>query len=67
MPKIKSDKQGLHKGPNLFVPAASRGMGKGAPEGAPSSHRLFAECRPPVSGALLSHGLSPQYHRREAA
>ena len=23
--------------------------------------------RPPVSGALLSHGLTPQYHRRSAA
>ena len=22
-----------------------------------------ARCRPPVSGALLSHGLTPQYHR----
>ena len=25
------------------------------------------ESRPPVSGALLSHGLTPQYHRRGAA
>ena len=58
------------KGLSAKAPKLIRGVprhGKGAPEGAPSSHRLFAECRPPVSGALLSHGLSPQYHRREAA
>ena len=25
---------------------------------------LMTKRRPPVSGALLSHGLTPQYHRR---
>ena len=29
--------------------------------------RQEVESRPPVSGALLSHGLPPQYHRRGAA
>ena len=35
----------------------------------PSLSRLWkkGESRPPVSGALLSHGLPPQYHRRGAA
>ena len=28
---------------------------------------IRVERRPPVSGALLSHGLAPQYHRRSAA
>ena len=28
---------------------------------------IRVERRPPVSGALLSHGLTPQYHRRSAA
>ncbi len=35
----------------------------------PSLSRLWTqgESSPPVSGALLSHGLPPQYHRRGAA
>ena len=31
------------------------------------ARRKRVERRPPVSGALLSHGLTPQYHRRSAA
>ena len=31
------------------------------------ARRMRVERRPPVSGALLSHGLTPQYHRRSAA
>ena len=33
----------------------------------PDSPPQGGESRPPVSGALLSHGLPPQYHRRGAA
>ena len=41
---------------------------KGSPEGTPRAlPREKRESRPPVSGALLSHGLPPQYHRRGAA
>ena len=47
------------------------GMKKGgARAGSPSTARagrIPRERRPPVSGALLSHGLTPQYHRRSAA
>ena len=45
----------------------------GAAEGDPPrrprarARRMRVERRPPVSGALLSHGLTPQYHRRSAA
>ena len=46
----------------------------GAAEGVPPPRRprararqIRVERRPPVSGALLSHGLTPQYHRRSAA
>ena len=31
------------------------------------ARQMRVERRPPVSGALLSHGLTPQYHRRSAA
>ena len=33
----------------------------------PSSISMTARCRPPVSGALASHGLTPQYSRRDGA
>ena len=33
----------------------------------PSPFSLTARCRPPVSGALASHGLTPQYSRRDGA
>ena len=45
----------------------------GAAEGVPPrrprarARQMRVERRPPVSGALLSHGLTPQYHRRSAA
>ena len=47
-------------------------MKKGAPRASPRRPRarpreMRVERRPPVSGALLSHGLTPQYHRRSAA
>ena len=41
---------------------AKKKRGPGGPRSAP-----IWKCRPPVSGALLSHGLPPQYHRRSAA
>ena len=43
------------------APQRERGPG-GSPPGP-----LSGECPPPVSGVLLSHGLSPQYHRRSGA
>ena len=33
----------------------------------PSRFDATARCRPPVSGALASHGLTPQYSRRDGA
>ena len=42
------------------------GMKKGGPK-APRAGDSRPQRRPPVSGALLSHGLTPQYHRRSAA
>ena len=33
----------------------------------PSQFKHTARCRPPVSGALASHGLAPQYSRRDGA
>ena len=33
----------------------------------PSQSNRTARCRPPVSGALASHGLAPQYSRRDGA
>ena len=33
----------------------------------PSTFPMAARCRPPVSGALASHGLTPQYSRRDGA
>ena len=33
----------------------------------PSQFKRTARCRPPVSGALASHGLTPQYSRRDGA
>ena len=33
----------------------------------PSKFKRTARCRPPVSGALASHGLTPQYSRRDGA
>ena len=33
----------------------------------PSQFKRTARCRPPVSGALASHGLAPQYSRRDGA
>ena len=33
----------------------------------PSQSKRTARCRPPVSGALASHGLAPQYSRRDGA
>ena len=33
----------------------------------PSRFSMTARCRPPVSGALASHGLTPQYSRRDGA
>ena len=41
---------------------------RGPPRGPPCAPAPGKrESRPPVSGALLSHGLTPQYHRRGAA
>ena len=42
-----------------------RGTSPRRPRARPREMRV--ERRPPVSGALLSHGLTPQYHRRSAA
>lgn len=36
-------------------------------KGGARARQMRVERRPPVSGALLSHGLTPQYHRRSAA
>ena len=33
----------------------------------PSQFKRTDRCRPPVSGALASHGLAPQYSRRDGA
>lgn len=61
--------------PIWMVPSAPRTGGRGGAalgRGPPRRPRARArqmrvERRPPVSGALLSHGLTPQYHRRSAA
>ena len=42
-------------------------MKKGGRSPPPPRDMKKGESRPPVSGALLSHGLTPQYHRRGAA
>ncbi len=39
----------------------------GGREASPSQVKRTARCRPPVSGALASHGLTPQYSRRDGA
>ena len=39
---------------------------KGGPRGIPGG-RAAGECPSLVSGVLLSHGLTPQYHRRWGA
>ena len=43
---------------------AKKGGGR---EASPFFKSLTARCRPPVSGALASHGLTPQYSRRDGA
>ena len=53
-----------------IYPGAPRpGMKKGArgPYAGPLGGAFPARCRPPASGALPSHGLHPQYSRREGA
>ena len=41
---------------------------RGRPRGLPLlQFKRTARCRPPVSGALASHGLTPQYSRRDGA
>ena len=46
-----------------------RGAGRGTQRGPSGSLRRgpSAKCPSPVGGALLSHGLPPQYHRRSGA
>lgn len=39
----------------------------GGREASPFFKSMAARCRPPVSGALASHGLTPQYSRRDGA
>ena len=62
----------MKKGPRRALEAEG-GYGKGgaagdSPAAPPRPTPLIrVERRPPVSGALLSHGLTPQYHRRSAA
>ena len=50
-------------------PRGGRRAGKAKKKRGPRGPRSAPiwKCRPPVSGALLSHGLPPQYHRRSAA
>ena len=50
-----------------YIPHIWRGMKKGGPKAPRAPWARAPERRPPVSGALLSHGLTPQYHRRSAA
>ena len=63
--------------PALFAnekgPGGPSRMKEGGAAGIPTrrprarARDIRVERRPPVSGALLSHGLTPQYHRRSAA
>ena len=55
------------EGPRLNDMGRKKGAPRGIPRGAPAPGPKRVERRPPVSGALLSHGLAPQYHRRSAA
>lgn len=66
--------RGMQKGPRRALrihmeKEKERGRRGGDPPRRPRARaRLMrVERRPPVSGALLSHGLTPQYHRRSAA
>ena len=47
------------QGKSIFVSSSKRPP--------PSQFKRTARCRPPVSGALASHGLTPQYSRRDGA
>ena len=49
------------------APPLEESMEKGGRSPPPPRDMKKGESRPPVSGALLSHGLPPQYHRRGAA
>lgn len=53
------------EGPRLKKEKEKGGAAGGIPRARARDMRV--ERRPPVSGALLSHGLTPQYHRRSAA
>lgn len=65
--------RGMEKGPRRAPRAHMEKEKGGAAEGVPPrrprarARYIRVERRPPVSGALLSHGLTPQYHRRSAA
>ena len=49
-----------------YEPRYKRKKGGGR-EASPFFKSMAARCRPPVSGALASHGLTPQYSRRDGA
>ena len=65
--------RGMEKGPRRALRIHLEKEKGGAAEGVPPrrprarARQMRVERRPPVSGALLSHGLTPQYHRRSAA
>ena len=53
---------------NYLEPRINTNAKKGeAARPSPSQSKRTARCRPPVSGALASHGLAPQYSRRDGA
>ena len=53
---------------NYLEPRINKNAKKGeAARPPPSQSKRTARCRPPVSGALASHGLAPQYSRRDGA
>ena len=53
---------------NYLEPRINTNAKKGeASRPPPSQSKRTARCRPPVSGALASHGLAPQYSRRDGA
>ena len=57
----------MKKGGGRSPPLEESMEKKGGRSPPPPRDMKKGESRPPVSGALLSHGLPPQYHRRGAA
>ena len=66
-PGPRAGPPGNEKGGGPEPPPWKSRLKKGGRSPPPPRDMKKGESRPPVSGALLSHGLPPQYHRRGAA